>query len=116
MRVSDQKVQKLMKPQIKTLLEEALGRKVKFNYSTDRGGDWHQIQVTREEKDKVIEVWSKQSNIVKTKFEGTWSGGVGDLLFKDQEGEYVVSIINPNNKENKRFAFHYREFLKSYYY
>lgn len=115
MKVSDSKVLNLMKPQIKTLLEEALGRKLRFNYCADMGGDWHQIEVTKQEKQKVIEVWSKQSNIVKTVFKETWGGSVGDLLFKDGEGEYVVSIINPNNKENRRFAFHYRKFLKSFY-
>ena len=115
MRVTDSKVQGFIKPQIKALLEGTLGRKVRFSYSADMGGDWHQIQVTREEKDKVIEVWSKQSNIVKTKFEETWGGSVGDLFFKDGEGEYVVSIINPLSRENRRFAFHYREFLKNYY-
>jgi hypothetical protein len=62
--VTDQKVQKFIKPQIKTLLEETLGRKVKFSYSVDRGGDWNQIEVTEEEKRKVIEVWEKQSNNV----------------------------------------------------
>ena len=108
MQVSDLKVQEFIKPQIKALLEETLGRKVRFNYSVDRGGDWNQIEVTKEEKQKVIEVWSKQSNNIKRGPDSFWSGDTGDLFFKDEEGEYVVSIINPLNKENRRFAFHYR--------
>ncbi len=109
MRVSDPKVQEFIKPQIKVLLEETLGRKVRFNYSVDRGGDWNQIEVTKEEKYKVIEVWSKQSNNIKRGPDCCWSGDTGDLFFKDEEGEYVVSIINPTNRENRRFAFHYRK-------
>jgi hypothetical protein len=109
MQVSDLKVQKFIKPQIKTLLEETLGRKLRFNYSYDRGGEWNQIEVTKEEKYKVIEVWSKQNNNIKRGPDCCWSGDTGDLFFKDEEGEYVVSIINPTNRENRRFAFHYRK-------
>ena len=109
MLTSDLKVQKFIKPQIKTLLEETLGRKLRFNYSYDRGGEWNQIEVTKEEKIKVCEVWSKQSNNIKRGPESCWSGSVGDLLFEDSEGKYVVCIINPLNRENRRFAFDYRK-------
>jgi hypothetical protein len=110
--VTDSKVQKFIKPQIKTLLEETLGRKVRFSYSADMGGDWNQIEVTKEEKQKVIDVWSKQSNNIKRGPVECWSGNTGDLFFKDEDGQYVVSIINPLNRENRRFAFHYRKLKK----
>ena len=111
LRVSDERVRKLMKPQIKKLLEGVLGRKVRFNYSSDRGGDWNQIEVAVGDVQKICEVWSEQSNNVKRGPKEYWSGGTGDLLYKDDEGQYVVSIINANN-ESGRFAFEYLKLIK----
>jgi len=114
----DKKVKEFLKPQIKTLLETILGRKVRLAYCDDRGGSWNQINVTPEEKQMICEIWSKQDNNVKSSWKQSWGGKVGSLYFKDEDGEYIVSLVNAVYNRDKRFSFEYIELSeknKQYY-